>query len=199
MKNKEHKIKIKETERITYKDIIKDDNIILRKVSKEIEYPLTKENRRIMIKMIDYVRRSQDENDPEKSDLRPAYGISAVQIGFLKKMFYIRIVDEMKDSIEEFALINPEIISSQGEKAFLENGEGCLSVETEHKGYVYRNNKVVIRAIDYFTDREVEITAKGLASIVIQHEYDHLLGVLFYDRINKLNPYFNVKNSIKIK
>ncbi len=194
---KEKSVKLKDSEKIKYKDIVKDSNLVLREVSKEVEYPLTKENRLIMKKMIDYVRTSQDEND--NSEYRPAYGISAVQLGFPKKLFYIRIVDDLRDTFEEYALINPEIISKSEEKSFLDSGEGCLSVDEEYKGYVYRPNKIVIRAIDYFSDREIEITAKGLVSIVMQHEYDHLLGILFYDRINKLDPFFKIKNAIKIK
>ncbi len=194
---KDKNIKIKGSERIKYKDIVKDDNPVLREISKEVEYPLTKENRLIMKKMIDYVRTSQDEVD--NKEYRPAFGISAVQLGFPKKLFYIRIADELRDSFEEYALINPEIVEKSEEKAFLEAGEGCLSVDSVHEGYVYRPNKVVIRAIDYFTDREIEISAKGLISIVMQHEYDHLLGILFYDRINKLDPFFKIKNAIKIK
>ncbi len=194
---KEKSVKLKDSEKIKYKDIVKDSNPVLREVSKEVEYPLTKENRLIMKKMIDYVRTSQDETD--NKEYRPAYGISAIQLGFPKKLFYIRIVDDLRDTFEEYALINPEIISKSEEKAFLDSGEGCLSVDEEYKGYVYRPNRIVIRAIDYFSDREIEITAKGLISIVMQHEYDHLLGILFYDRINKLDPFFKIKNAIKIK
>ncbi len=197
--SKKTKIKIKDADRVLYKDIIKDDNKILRDVSQMVEYPLSKENRRIMMQLIDYVRSSQDELEAEARELRPAYGLSAIQLGFPKKMFYIRIQNNVADLEEEFALVNPEIISKSEEKSFLVEGEGCLSVEKEHKGYVYRSHKVTIRAIDYFTEREVEITAKGIASIVLQHEYDHLLGILFYDRINKLEPFFNIKKAVKIK
>ncbi len=194
---KEKEIKIKETERVKYENIVKDDNLILREVSKELEYPLTKENKLIMKKMIDYVRRSQESQNVD--EYRPAYGISAIQLGFPKKMFYIRIVDDLHDTKEEYALINPIIIKKSDDKVFLDGGEGCLSVVKDYKGYIYRPNQIIIQAIDYFSDREIEITARGLISIVIQHEYDHLLGVLFYDRINKLDPFFKIKNATKIK
>ncbi len=196
---KEKKIKIKTSQRVKPEDIVQDSNPILREVSQVVEFPLNKENKLIMHKMIDFVRRSQNPLDDEDEKLPSAYGISAIQLGFKKKMFYIRIEDMDGENWEEFALINPELIEKSEQKSFLANGEACLSVKEKHKGYVYRNHKIVLRAIDFFTDREVEIEAKGLAAIVLQHEYDHLLGILFYDRINVLDPYFKIKNSIKIK
>lgn len=54
-------------------------------------------------------------------------------------------------------------------------------------------------AIDYFSEREVEIEARGLTSIVLQHEMDHLSGVLFYDRINTLNRFEERKDATPIK
>ncbi len=174
--------------RISYKDIVKDNDPILREVSEDVVWPLSKADLTIMNQMIDYVRSSQDSKEASERDLRPAYGISAVQIGHLKKMMYIRIENNQGFEPEEFALINPRIIEKSDKLAALSTGEGCLSVTQEIPGYVVRHNSVKIIAIDHFSEREVEIEAFGLTAIVLQHEMDHLSGVMFYDRINKLAP-----------
>lgn len=192
------KIKIKEVDRINLDDIIRDDNSILREISFDVLYPLKKEDKLIMHQMIDYVRSSTNIEEKEKRNLRPAYGISAIQLGYRKKMLFVKVENEFGGDPEEFALINPKIIYSSKQLGYLEEGEGCLSVERDYKGLVYRPYLVKIVAIDYFTDREIEIEAKGLTSIVLQHEMDHLLGILFYDRINKLNPFGKKENAIKI-
>lgn len=142
----------------------------------------------LMNQMIDYVRSSQDHNEAKDRNLRPAYGISAVQLGQPKKMMYIRIEKNQAMEPEEFALVNPRVIERSKNESALEGGEGCLSVERDVSGYVVRPSSVKIIAIDYFTEREVEIEAHGLTAIVLQHEMDHLSGVMFYDRINSLAP-----------
>ena len=148
--------------------------------------------------MIDYVRSSVEPEEDDERELRPAYGISAIQLGHKKMIIFVRIENEFNDKIEEFALVNPKIIESSNNMAYLRDGEACLSVEQEHKGYVLRPYSVKIIAIDYFTDREIEIEARGLTSIVLQHEMDHLKGILFYDRINKLNPFLVDKKATRI-
>lgn len=187
MANK-RKINTNKLVRISYKDIVKDDNPVLREISKEVIWPLEKENLNIMNQMIDYVRSSQDTNESHERNLRAAYGISAIQLGHTKKMMYIRIENDQGFEPEEFALINPRIIETSKKTGALRSGEGCLSVEREIPGYVTRPYTVKIIAIDHFTDREIEIEAHGLTAIVLQHEMDHLSGIMFYDRINKLEP-----------
>ncbi len=182
------KINTKKLNRISYSDIIKEDNPILREVSKEVIWPLSKEDLTIMNQMIDYVRSSQDDEESETRELRSAYGISAIQLGHPKKMMYVRLENNQGFGAEEFALINPKIVSLSEKKGALEEGEGCLSVDRDIEGFVVRSFSVKIVAIDHFTEREVEIEAFGLTSIVLQHEMDHLSGIMFFDRINKLNP-----------
>lgn len=195
MANK-RKINTSKLTRVNYDDIVKDNNPILREVSKDVLWPLSKSDLTIMNQMIDYVRSSQDENESSTRNLRPAYGISAIQLGHLKKMLYVRIENKQGFEPEEFALINPRIVSVSNKKVALDSGEGCLSVEKEIKGYVVRPQAIKIIAIDHFTDREVEIEAFDLVAVVLQHEIDHLMGILFYDRINKLNP-FKIDSSVK--
>lgn len=197
MANK-RKINTNKLIRLSYNDIVKDDNPILRTVSEDVIWPLNKKDLKIMNQMIDYVRSSQDANEAAARNLRPAYGISAVQIGHAKKMIYVRIENNQGFEPEEFALINPRIESVSTKKSALSTGEGCLSVVDEIPGYVVRPHSVKIIAIDHFTDREVEIEAHGLTAIVLQHEMDHLSGVMFYDRINKLSPMKLDSNVTKI-
>ncbi|HOA11556.1 MAG TPA: peptide deformylase, partial [Bacilli bacterium] len=64
---------------------------------------------------------------------------------------------------------------------------GCLSVDEDHPGHVYRHYKIRVKAFDILNNEEVEINTFGYPAIVLQHEIDHLHGVLFYDRINEEN------------
>ncbi|BDV03510.1 MAG: peptide deformylase 2 [Candidatus Hepatoplasma scabrum] len=197
----QNKVKIKQEDRISIKNIIDDSNPKLREISFDVPYPLSKEDKLIMHQMIDYVRSSVDPNrdQNDKRELRPAYGISAIQLGYPKKMLFIHVPNEFGKEPEEFALVNPKVIQYTDKKAYLAGGEGCLSVNASHPGYVLRSYGIKIVAIDYFTDREVEIDAKGLTAVVLQHEIDHLLGILFYDRINKLQPFILIdKKAIKL-
>ena len=72
-------------------------------------------------------------------------------------------------------------------KAYISTGEGCLSVNEDYPGRVYRSNKITVTAYDVLKQSDVKITASGYEAIVLQHEIDHLNGVLFYDRIDANN------------
>ena len=98
----------------------------------------------------------------------------------------------------EYALVNPKIISSSVKLCYLKSGEGCLSVDDDHKGYFYRAYKIRVKAYSFLDQKEVEIVAKGYDAIVLQHEIDHLSGVLYYDHIDKKNPFVIKDNSIAI-
>lgn len=191
------KINTKKIVRVSYDDIVKDPNPILREVSKEVSWPLSKDNVHIMNQMIDYVRSSQNEEEAKSRNLRSAYGISAVQLGHALKMMYVRIERSDGFGAEEFALINPRLKDTSSKKCALESGEGCLSIKEDVPGYVVRPYTVTLVAIDHFTDREIEITAHGITAIVLQHELDHLSGVLYYDRINKLAP-DKIESNVKL-
>ena len=95
-------------------------------------------------------------------------------------------------------LANPRITSRPVQKAYLENGEGCLSVPEEHEGYVVRNARVTVKGYDLLSDQEVTIRARGYFAIVLQHELDHFNGVLFYDHIDPSNPKPEVPGALVI-
>jgi peptide deformylase len=87
-------------------------------------------------------------------------------------------------------LANPKIKSYSQSKCFLSGGEGCLSVKKKHDGIVPRRSKVIVEAYDLINNKQIEIIAEDFLAINLQHEIDHLNGILYYDHINKSNPYF---------
>ena len=179
--------------------IIKDDCDLIREKSQDVSLPISDEDRDTLMRMLKYVDDSTIEEIAEKENLRPAVGISAIQIGVPKKMTAIIIKDDKGNKVCEYALVNPKIVSNSVEKAYLDSGEGCLSVADEHQGYVYRSARVKVKAYDLLQDKNIEIKADGYLSIVLQHELDHFKGVLFYDHINKENPFYKDPDAIVIE
>jgi len=179
--------------------IIKDTDELIRQKSFDVELPLNDSDKKLLLQMLDYVDKSTIEEVAEKENLRPSVGISAIQIGVPKKLTAIIIKDEEGNKIEEYALVNPKIVSNSIEKAYLAGGEGCLSVENEHEGYVYRSARIKVKAYDLLQDKEIVINAKDYLAIVLQHELDHFKGILFYDHINTNNPYYKDPQAIEIE
>ena len=177
---------------LTMKDIIDDKNPLIRQISQEVEVPLSEENEKLLREMHEFLVNSQDEEMAKKYDLRPGVGLAAPQLGQLKRMIAILVYDFDKDGnitgTTQFALANPKLLSYSAKYGYLRSGEGCLSVEDEHPGYVNRHYKVRIRAYDLLTDKWINITARGYLAMVFQHEMDHLDGKLFYDYIDPEDP-----------
>ncbi len=117
-------------------------------------------------------------------------GLSAPQIGVTKRVIVVEIpADETEDKKPRlFKLVNPEIVDSRGTVKF---EEGCLSIPGV-KTNVKRSESVVVCGLDE-EGREVRIEAKGLLSIALQHEIDHLNGVLFIDRVSSIKREFLLK------
>lgn len=181
--------------------IIRDDNPLLREKSVDVTLPLSAEDKELLTAMITYVRDSRDEELAEKENLRPAVGLAAPQVGVLKRMIAV-VVDEWKNDDEvilhEFALVNPRIVAHSEAKSMLSNGEGCLSVDEVIDGYVPRFARIRVRGYDLLREQHVEIKAHGYLSIVLQHEIDHLNGIMFYDHINKEEPWKPIENALLI-
>lgn len=175
---------------INNKTIIKDNDPLIRQRSKDVTLPLSDDDKQLLMDMHEYVYESTIDEIAEEKDLRPAVGISAIQVGVPKKMTAIILKDEEGKTIVDYALINPKIVSSSLEKAYLKTGEGCLSVDGKHEGYIYRSARVKVKGYDLLTDKDVEIKASGYLAIVLQHELDHFRGVLFYDHIDSKNPFY---------
>lgn len=177
---------------ILMKDIIKDGHPTLRKKASLVKTPLTKSNINTIRKMTNYLRRSQNEKLCDRFGLRPGVGIAAPQINVSKRMLCI-LVDDGK-TVYEYAIINPIVLAESVEMTYLEGGEGCLSVPDKF-GVVLRHKKIKVKATfyDYKTNtiEDKTVTFTGYLSVVFQHEYDHLNGILFTDRVT--NDYFNYK------
>lgn len=103
-------------------------------------------------------------------------GIASPQIGINKRVFIAHI--KHKDT----AFINPEIVKSS--EATVTTEEGCLSVPGVY-GNVERPKRVTIRATDRH-GRKLELDLKNLDAVVVQHELDHLDGILFVDKISEI-------------
>lgn len=185
------------------KDIVDDSHKILREKSVEVNLPLSKEDYDLLMLMYEYLENSQNDEIAEKYDLRPAVGIAAVQVGVLKRMCAILIQDYDENGNvtkkEAYALANPKIVSYTPKLAYLKAGEGCLSVNDVHEGYVHRHAKVTIKGFDALTNQNVTIVARGYNAIVYQHELDHFDGKIFYDYINKDHPFMAQPNAMEIE
>ena len=169
------------------KDILDEKDKRLRMVSKEVEFPLTKKDKDTIQTMIQYLHDSQIEELSEKYDLRPGMGMSAIQLGIPKRYFVV--VNEIDEGeFETYVLINPKIISNSVEEIYVEMGEGCLSVNRPVEGIVPRYARVTMEAYD-MEGRKVHIRAREELAICFQHELDHLNGILFFDHINKKDPF----------
>lgn len=181
-----------------YDDIVKDNDPIVRQKSEKVALPLSDEDRSLLMDMLEYVRDSQDSEKAQERHLRPAVGIAAIQLGIAKKMIAVVVQDEEGNNME-YALVNPRIISESVQKAYLKNGEGCLSVEEEHQGLVPRSARVSVKGYDMLLDQEIQLRANDYLAIVLQHEIDHFSGTLFYDRINKNDPWMAEPDSVMIE
>lgn len=176
--------------------IVKDNVKTLREKSVPVSLPLSEEDLKIALSMVDYIKKSQDDEYAKKHNIRSGVGLAAPQIGINKRMYAVYYTDE-NEKVVQYALINPKIISSSVKYCALEGGEGCLSVDEEHKGFVYRPYKITIKAYDAITQKDITIVAKNYDAVVLQHELDHLDGILYYDRINQEKP-FEIRDNSKL-
>lgn len=176
-------------------DIIREGDPILRTVTEPVSIPPTEEDREEMAAMMQFLKNSQDPELSKKYKLRPGVGLSANQIGLNKRMFAALLSDD-EGNDREVALFNPKIISHSTAMTYLPESEGCLSVDRAIQGFVPRYEKVQIKAYDA-EGKELKLRFKGYDAIVMQHEMDHLNGIMFYDRINKEHP-FKLPDGVQI-
>ena len=170
-------------------NILDEKDKHLRMKSVDAELPLSKEEKKLIQRIIDHLTYSQIEEYEKKYNLRPGMGLAFPQIGINKRI--IVIVHEYEEGkFDNYVVINPKIISNSEEIIAAEAGEGCLSVNREVEGHVPRYARVTIEGYDE-DGNLIQIRAREDLSIAFQHEIDHLDGILFYDRINKKKPFFN--------
>jgi peptide deformylase len=124
----------------------------------------------------------------------PGIGLAAPQIGELRRVIVLDI-DREDLKTGPILMANPEIIEASDEDATYE--EGCLSVP-EHYSDVVRPAKVTVRYLD--RDGETrEMTCEGLLSTCVQHEIDHLDGILFIDHISALKRNMILRKLLKAR
>lgn len=121
----------------------------------------------------------------------PGVGLAATQVGETKSLAVIDI-SSREDKFPLLVLINPVIISREGEVEF---EEGCLSLP-DYTATVKRAEKVAVRAMDR-EGKKFEIEGTGLLAIALQHEVDHLEGLLLIDRISPIKREFFKKRHKK--
>lgn len=179
--------------------IVKDSNPSLREKSEEVK-EITPEIIDFVNEMHDYLVASQDEDIVKKYNIREGVGLAAPQVGRNIKALVVYFEEETDDGVViiDHRLINPKIILESIKECYLSGGEGCLSVDDKHEGYVYRHHKIQVKAFNVQTKKEEIITARGYEAIVLQHEIDHLNGVLYYDYIDKKNPFVEKENAIRL-
>lgn len=182
-----------------YFKIVKDSNPSLRQKCEEVK-EITPELIDFVNEMHNYLVASQDEVISQKYNLREGVGLAAPQVGRNIKALVVYFEESTEEGsrIIDHRLINPKIILESVKEVYLSGGEGCLSVDEPHQGYVYRHNKIQVKAFNVQTKKEEVITARGYEAIVLQHEIDHLNGVLFYDHIDKKNPFLQKEDAIRL-
>ena len=169
------------------KDIIDEKDKRLRLVSKEVEFPLKKEDKELIDTMLEYLRNSQIDELAEKYDLRPGMGLSAIQLGVAKRYFVV--VHEFDEGqFDNYVIINPKIISNSVEKIYVTDGEGCLSVNRPVEGIIPRYARVTVEGYD-MDGKKIHVRAREDLAICFQHEIDHLNGIIFVDHIDPKNPF----------
>lgn len=174
------------------KDIVKEGNKILKNVSSKVTLPLSSEDLTCLKGLYEYVVISAIDELVEKYKIRPGVGIAAPQVGVNKRMFAINCVDFLDEKEPRYllAVINPTILSKSKEMVYLPGGEGCLSVDRDTKGLVTpRHYLITVKCslYDFKTNkiRTVTLRLEGYPAIVFQHEYDHLDGILYTDKMYK--------------
>jgi len=163
--------------------IINDRNPRLRARSLPVNIPLSAEDEALAYAMLEHLKQSQDEEFAQKHHLQSGVGLAAPQVDVLKRIIVIYYPTD-NDQIVERALANPRIIASSVRECYLSGGEGCLSVPEPHPGRIYRPWKVTVEAYDILEKKLITLVLRGYDAIVIQHEIDHLNGVLYYNHID---------------
>lgn len=136
------------------------------------------------IKQFDGALRACVEEMFETLDVAHGVGLAAPQIGLSSRLVVIEIPADEEEGIpaKRYALCNPEIIRSSGEQI---DDEGCLSLP----GYVGEVKRAALVTVKAFSPegRPVRVKGEGLLARALQHELDHLDGVLFVDRLESLD------------
>ncbi len=163
------------------KKIFTEPNKLLRQISKPV-VEVGKEEQNLMDDMLDTMYSAN------------GIGLAAIQIGVPKRIIVMDLCKE-KDKKEPRYFVNPVIKSKDLLKATYE--EGCLSVPNQF-AEIDRPSKCEIEYLDYHGKKKL-LKADGLFATCIQHEMDHLEGILFIDYLSKLKKSMIIKKLSKLK
>lgn len=167
--------------------ILDEKNKLLHQRSKDVVFPMDKNDKEMLYDMLKYLEMSQIDEYTKKYNLRPGMGLAFVQVGIPKRAFVI--CNENDDGeFDKYIIINPEIISMSEEMIYVGEGEGCLSVNREVEGIVPRHARITIKAFDE-NGKEFTLRVREDLAVAFQHEIDHLNGIMFTDHINPKCPY----------
>ena len=166
---------------MSVKKILTEPNKLLREISKTVE-KVGDEERMLMDDML------------ETMYAAPGIGLAAIQIGVPKRIIVMDISRD-ENMKEPRYFINPVIKNRNIEKARYE--EGCLSVPDQF-AEIERPNTCEVEYLDYDGNKKL-LKADGLLATCIQHEMDHLEGILFIDYLSKLKKSMIIKKLSKVK
>ena len=174
------------------KDIVKEGAKVLKEVAKKVPTPLSKDDLECALGLFQYLVISENDELCKRYGLRPGVGIAAPQVGRSIRMFAINATDFLDEEQKKYAyvFINPTILAKSKEMTYLPGGEGCLSVDRPTNGLVTPRHyaiKVKSQILDINTKKLKTITLnlEGYPAIVFQHEYDHLDGIMYVDKMFK--------------
>ena len=167
---------------------------ILRTISKDVEFPMSEDDIFLINNMVQYLRLSQDEDYALKHNIRAGMGLAAVQLGVPKRFFVISYKND-DGTFEEYKVVNPKIVSHSEELIYVEEGEGCLSVNRYVEGIVPRYARVTVEYQDEFGNQK-SVRVREEIAVAFQHEIDHLDGIMFTDKIDPKDKFKN-KNMMR--
>ncbi len=164
---------------MTVKTIITEPNKILRQISKPVDQ-ITKEEQNLMDDMLETMYAAN------------GIGLAAIQIGIPKRIIVLDIGRD-KNKKEPMYFVNPVIMKKNLTKSIYE--EGCLSVPDQF-AEIERPSKCEVEYLDYYGKKK-NLKAEGILATCIQHELDHLEGILFIDYLSKLKKSIIIKKLSK--
>jgi len=163
------------------KTILTEPNKILRQISNPVDH-VGEEEQKLMDDML------------ETMYAAPGIGLAAIQIGIPKRIIVMDI-SRKKENKNPLHFVNPEIVWKADEDIIYE--EGCLSVPNQF-AEINRPKECHVKYLDYFGQPQL-LKAQGLLATCIQHEIDHLEGILFIDYLSKLKKTMIIKKLSKQK
>jgi len=164
------------------KEILTEPNEILRQKSLNVE-KVDEDLRTLMDDMV------------ETMYAAPGIGLAAIQVGVPKRVIVLDISKKKDEKKLPMYFVNPEIINKS--TSFTTYEEGCLSVPGQF-AEIDRPDKCHLKYLDYYGEAKL-LEAEGLLATCIQHEIDHLEGILFIDYLSKLKKTMIIKKLSKQK